>query len=304
MDNNFNSYNGESLYESSYNDLLNDAIICELIIKKNISNKFNNLDINNILSNDMNNILSNDMNNILSNDMNHNINNYSLEQLKKYIFNCIKCNYLLIKNMKSKIVIDNFEIIKYCVSIDAECICYASNNLQNNIEIATISITKSPYCIKYVGYDIKNNYDLMLYCIEYNGYFLSDVSDILKDNYDIVYEAVKNTPSSLNYASNRLKNNEELLLLACTSNDFEIMSYYFPNDIILNNINIIVFYLFINKNKTIDKLLINFPKSFKQIIMKHFYTIGLLYIFNNININKLLYDDLDIFFKNLDEYSW
>jgi hypothetical protein len=197
-------------------------------------------------------------------------NHKSINILKSFIFNQIMKNpSYLFSLMKSNIIKNDIEIVKYVLKKNPSLILYASNK-------------------------IKNNYDIGLYCVTINPLLIKYLSKELRDNNIIIRNVIKKSPLLLEYASYRLKNDSDMLHLVmkdsqCKGLQFFFNRKYYGEKYILNNISVI-YYCIKKYHIDIYILLKNYSFRFINKFMEETNILKILYILDN----SYIYDRLSI----------
>jgi len=194
----------------------------------------------------------------------------SINILKSFIFNKIMKNpSYLFSLIKSNIIKNDIEIVRYVLKKNSSLILCASN-------------------------EIKNNYDIGLYCVTINPLLIKYLSKELRDNNIIIRNVVKKSPLLLEYASYRLKNDADMLHLVmkdsqCKGLQFFFNRKYYGKKYILNNMPVI-FYCIKKYHIDIYTLLKNYSYRFINKFTEATNILKILYILDN----SYIYDELPI----------
>ena len=97
---------------------------------------------------------------------------------------------------------------------DAEIMRFASDRLLNDFQLMSLCISLDSSLLKYASEELQNNFDLVFQAVSKDGLSLEFASDELRNDKRIVLSAIQEYPHALAYASARLKNDKEIALFA------------------------------------------------------------------------------------------
>ena len=124
--------------------------------------------------------------------------------------------------------IDDKEILKSAISVDAGALEFASDRLKADKEIALLAGKGAGWTACYFSPELKADKEVMMSAAQNDGQVLYFASEELRDDKEVVLKAVNAKPLIVKYASLRLRLDKDVALAAIGKAKKKVTDFFPP----------------------------------------------------------------------------